>query len=96
VAILCSIYIEMTMIRLYTVLGAPPGAAPMWIMVVYVLIVAVSELIVVGIGLALDRTYPLASLPISLTLFFAVLWFGWVLAVRLTEPKRDKHPKVSN
>jgi hypothetical protein len=68
----------------------------MWIMVVYVLIVVVCELIVVGIGITLDHTYPLASLPISLTLFFAVLWFGWVLAVRLTEPKRDKLPKASN
>jgi hypothetical protein len=66
----------------------------MWIMVVYVLIVVVSELIVVAIGLVLDRTFPLASLPISLTLFFAVLWVGWVLAVRWTDPA--KHPKLSN
>ena len=68
----------------------------MWIMVVYVLIVAVSELIVVAIGLVLDRTFPLAGLPISLTLFFAVLWFGWVLAVRWTDPKRAKRSKLSN
>ena len=65
----------------------------MWIMVVYVLIVVISELIVVAIGLVLDRTFPLASLPIALTLFFAVLWFGWVLAVRWTNP--TKHPKLS-
>lgn len=65
----------------------------MWIMVVYVLIVAVSELIVVAIGLVLDRIAPIASLPVSLTLFFAVLWFGWVLAVRWTEPKQNKKPK---
>ena len=45
----------------------------MWIMVVYVFIVAVCELVVVAIGLVLDRTFPLASLPVSLTLFFAVL-----------------------
>ena len=51
-------------------------------MVVYVLFVAVCELAVVAIGLALDEIFPLASLPVSLTLFFAVLWFGWVLAVR--------------
>ena len=68
----------------------------MWIMVVYVLIVVVCELIVVGIGLVLDRIYPLASLPVSLTLFFAVLWLSWLVAVRLTEPKRHKHPKISN
>ena len=66
----------------------------MWIMVVYLLIVVVSELVVVAIGLVLDRTFPLASLPISLTLFFAVLGFGWVLAVRWTDPV--KHPKLAN
>ena len=70
------------------------GAEPMWIMVVYVLVVVVSELIVVGIGLALDRVAPIASLPVSLTLFFAVLWFGWLLAVRWTEPKHGKKSKL--
>ena len=65
----------------------------MWILIVYVLAVAVGEIIVVAIGLTLDRIYPLLSLPISLSLFFAVLWFGWILAVRLTEPKRAKSEK---
>jgi hypothetical protein len=65
----------------------------MWIMVVYILIVVVAEFIVVAIGLVLDRIYPALSLPVSLSLFFAVLWFGWVLAVRLTEPKRAKSEK---
>ena len=54
---------------------------PMWIMVVYISIVAVSQLIVVAIGLALDRTRPALSLPVSLSLFFAVFWVGWILAV---------------
>jgi len=63
----------------------------MWIMVIYVLIVLVSESIVVGIGLVLDRVYRAASLPVSLSLFFIVLWLGWVLAVQLTEPRRAKH-----
>jgi hypothetical protein len=62
----------------------------MWIMAVYVLIVVICELVVVAIGLVLDRIFPAASLPVSLFLFFAVLWFGWVLAVRLTEPKRAR------
>jgi len=66
-------------------------AKPMWIMAVYVLIVGICELVVVAIGLVLDRIFPAASLPVSLSLFFAVLWFGWVLAVRWTEPKRAKH-----
>jgi hypothetical protein len=69
------------------------GTKPMWIMVVYILIVVVAEFIVVAIGLVLDRIYPALSLPVSLSLFFAVLWFGWVLAVRWTEPKRAKSEK---
>ena len=59
----------------------------MWILTVYILIVVVMESIVVAIGLTLDRIYPSLSLTISLSLFFAVLWFAWVVAVRVTEPK---------
>ena len=62
----------------------------MWILTVYILFVVVMETIVVAIGLALDRIYPSISLTISLSLFFAVLWLGWVLAVRVTEPKHVK------
>jgi len=65
----------------------------MWILIIYVLIVVVGEAVVVGIGLALDRTFPVASLTVSLTLFFAVLGFGWPLAVRWTEPKHAKRAK---
>jgi hypothetical protein len=65
----------------------------MWIMAIYVLIVTISESIVVAIGLALDRVYPVLSLSISLSLFFAILWLAWVLAVRLTDPKRAKSAK---
>ena len=62
----------------------------MWILIVYVLNVLVGELIVIAIGLGLDRTYPSTSLPISLSLFFFVFWLGWFLAVRWTEPKHHK------
>jgi len=65
----------------------------MWIMVVYTLIVLVGETITVSIGLVLDRIFPAASLTVSLTLFFAILWLAWVLAVRLTEPKGTKCAK---
>jgi len=67
----------------------------MWILIVYILIVAIGKAAVIAIGLALDRIYPIASLTVSLTLFFAVLGFGWPLAVLWTEPKdakRAKHP----
>ena len=59
----------------------------MGILIVYILIVLVGESIAITLGLYLDRAYPVASLPISLTVFFAVLWLSWVLAVRLTKPK---------
>lgn len=65
-------------------------------MIIYVLIVVVGEAAVIAIGLALDRIYPLASLPVSLSLFFAVLAFGWPLAVRWTEPKHAKNIKLAS
>jgi hypothetical protein len=65
----------------------------MWILIIYILIVVIGEAVVIAIGLVLDRTFPLASLPVSLTLFFAVLGFGWPLAVRWTEPKHTKKEK---
>ena len=68
----------------------------MWILIIYVLIVVVGEAAVIAIGLALDRIYPLASLPVSLSLFFAVLAFGWPLAVRWTAPKHAKSVKPAS
>ena len=68
----------------------------MWILIVYILIVVVGEADVIALGLALDRIYPLASLPVSLSLFFAVLAFGWLLAVRWTEPKHAKSIKPTS
>ena len=59
------------------------------------LIVVIGEAVVIAIGLALDRMYPLASLPVSLSLFFAALAFGWPLAVRWTEPKPAKNVKLA-
>ena len=67
----------------------------MWILIVYILIVVIGEAAVVATGLALDRIFPLASLPVSLTLFFAVLAFGWPLAVRWTEPKPAKNVRLA-
>ena len=62
----------------------------MWILVIYVSIVAISETVVALLGLTLDRIYPALSLPISLSLFFAVLWLALIVAVRLTKPKHAK------
>jgi hypothetical protein len=68
----------------------------MWILIIYILNILVGETAVMAFGLYLDRAYPPASLPVSLSLFFAVFWLGWILAVRWTEPKHDpavaRHP----
>ena len=67
----------------------------MWLLVVYVLIVVIGEAIVVAIGLSFwDRRYPSLSVPISVFLYLAVFFFGWKLAVRLSEPRHVKHLEV--
>jgi hypothetical protein len=68
----------------------------MWLIVVCVLNVLVGESIVIAIGLGLDRTFPYASLPVSLSLFFIVFWMSWVLAVRWTEPKHARSAKLAS
>jgi hypothetical protein len=83
-------------VRRGQVLGAAAGTEPILILIVYVLLVVVGEAVVIAIGLTLDRIYPLASLPVSLSLFFAVLAFGWPLAVRATEPKHAKSVKLAS
>ncbi len=60
---------------------------PMWILCVYTFIVVIGEALVIVFGLYLDRIIPTAGLSVSLSLFFAVLWLGWLLAVRWTQPE---------
>jgi hypothetical protein len=57
----------------------------MWILAAYAAIVVAGASGVVGVGLVLDQIYPTFSLIISISLFFAVFWFGWTLAVYLTK-----------
>jgi len=40
------------------------------------------------IGLVVERTMPGASLPVFLAMYFLFLWVAWVLAVRISEPKK--------
>ena len=62
-----------------------------WLLAVYALIILIGEAIVVAIGLTiLDRKYPSFSVPISVLLYLSVFFFGWKLAVRLTEPRHAK------
>lgn len=38
-------------------------------------------------GLLVERVWPAASLPLYLLMFFAVMGFAWILAVKITEPR---------
>ena len=59
-----------------------------WLLVVYLLIIVIGVAIVVATGLlVLDRSYHSMSVTISIFLYFAVFFFGWKLAVRLTAPR---------
>jgi hypothetical protein len=58
------------------------------LLVVYLLIIVIGIAIVVATGLSvLDRQFSSLSVPVSIFLYFAVFFFGWKLAVRLTEPR---------
>ncbi|HZO44338.1 MAG TPA: hypothetical protein VFB68_00505 [Xanthobacteraceae bacterium] len=59
----------------------------MWLLLTYIGLTVVGNAIIYFIGLLVERVYPAASLPLFLLLFFAVMWFAWLAAVKLTEPK---------
>jgi len=56
----------------------------MWLLAVYVIFVAIGDVIAYGIGLYFERHYPSISLAVFLGMFFAVLWLAWRLALRAT------------
>ncbi len=53
----------------------------------YIVIATIADLIAVFLCLAIEKVVPWISMPIFLTLFFAILWAAWVAAVKMTEPK---------
>jgi cation transporter-like permease len=61
----------------------------MTLLVVYIGLIIVGDVIAYFVGLAIERTIPGASLPAFLALYFGVLWFAWLLAVRLTAPRPE-------
>lgn len=59
-----------------------------WLLALYILIIGVGVALVVATGLlVLDRSVPTLSVPVSIFLYFAVFYFGWKLALRLTAPR---------
>ena len=57
----------------------------MILIVVYVVLVAIGEVIAFGIGAMLDGLFPTWSMIIYMALFFGVIWGVWPLAVFVTE-----------
>jgi hypothetical protein len=60
----------------------------MQLIAVYVLLLLIGDVMAYGIGTATERFSPTLSLPVFLASYFAVLWIGWILAVRITEPRK--------
>jgi len=59
----------------------------MRLLVTYIVLAVIGVAIIYFVGLAIERMWPVASLPFFLLMFFAVLWLAWIAAVKLTEPK---------
>jgi membrane protein implicated in regulation of membrane protease activity len=61
----------------------------MQLLVYYVVLMIAGDLGAYFIGLMTERAFGgQVSLIVFLTLYFLFLWISWLLAVRLTEPKR--------
>jgi hypothetical protein len=59
----------------------------MQLLLTYIAMAIAGNGVIYLIGLVIERTWPVASLPVFLLMFFAVMWFAWVGAVKITEPK---------
>lgn len=59
----------------------------MWLLLTYIGLAVIGNGVVYVVGLFIERMWPIASLPAFLFMFFAVMWFAWLGAVKFTEPK---------
>jgi hypothetical protein len=62
----------------------------MKLLIYYTVFSIVGFTIAAFICLGIEKFAPWASMPIFLTMFFAVLWIAWVVAVKMTEPTETK------
>jgi hypothetical protein len=60
----------------------------MSLLAVYLALMITGDVIAYLIGLVIERTVPAASLPAFLGMYFLFLWIAWVIAVRVTEPRK--------
>lgn len=56
----------------------------MRLLAVYIVLVAVGDVLAYAIGRGVEQLSPATSLPVFLGSFFVVFWGAWKLAVRLT------------
>jgi hypothetical protein len=67
----------------------PNKERAMLLIVYYVVFMITGDLAAYFLGLFIEYTWgPVASLWVFLTLYFLFLWFSWLLAVWMTEPKK--------
>lgn len=59
----------------------------MSLLIVYVALVIVGDFVAYFIGLAVERSLPVASLAVFLAMYFLLLWVAWMIAVRITQPR---------
>jgi hypothetical protein len=64
----------------------------MGLLIVYIGLVIVGDIADYLIGLAVERYWPSASLPVFLALYFLFLWVAWVIAVKVTAPRTPAAP----
>ena len=62
----------------------------MQLLAVYLVLIVMGDFIAYGIGTAVQQVSEAASLPIFLALYFFVFFIAWVIAVRLTEPRKTQ------
>lgn len=61
----------------------------MWLIIIYVVLMVIGDLLAYLIGLGIERMWGTqVSLIAFLALYFLFLWFAWLGAVKLTEPKQ--------
>ena len=61
----------------------------MWVLLIYVVLMAIGDIIDYGIGAIVSNAWSDAiSLPVFLACYFFTLWLAWVIAVRVAERLR--------
>jgi hypothetical protein len=65
------------------------GKLHMLLLGVYLALMVGGSFVAYLIGLVIEQAAPSASLPAFLAMYFAFLWIGWLIAVRLTKPREE-------